>query len=603
MLGTVITAYFDGTQILTATDAALATGSAGLRSDTGTSYCYELNIAPQAQNTIGVALEEDTFVRADQSGFGTSSNGRAWTFTGHGSTNAIASHEGVIKANANNDTHGQLDASTTATDQVITCRIAVGDNGNDVAGIQARFTAASGTTCYKLLYYSNGLHINKAIAGSNSNLANSGTFTPTNNTYYWFKFYCQDTTLRGKVWQDGTSEPAAWQVTATDSSVASGGFAILASTSSTNGVSFDHFQAATMPTTSVFTRMTLSSSNPVATPQVLDLATFVGAASFGPGTLLPTAPYNGSNSYVENNIDDAKTQSDYWTNVSMVVDSNGNYPVSFAPRTAVPAPWPLDENNKSVLLAGQAIGDVLLAGLSLSKSADLYRNRQILRGVIATATFVQPFSGDGQTQSWQVANDLAAPPTKLALNGQTATFGVQGDSGKQFYYLIGSKTIIQDSSGTVLTGADTLTVTYIGSYVTEVVRDNTAFAGTVTQSMLAAITNDSGIVENIVDVSGQNMTVAAANTYGDQLLKRFGVHGITFGFSTLRSGLAPGQQLAVYVPSYNANNLQALVTEVQISEEASTAAPGGFLYIYRVMVQTGAALGSWIKQLSSGLSS
>lgn len=57
MLSGVITAYFDGTQILTYTDGSpLSAGQWGLRNDTGTSYTYLLTNTPQAANISNLAI-------------------------------------------------------------------------------------------------------------------------------------------------------------------------------------------------------------------------------------------------------------------------------------------------------------------------------------------------------------------------------------------------------------------------------------------------------------------------------------------------------------------------------------------------------------------
>jgi hypothetical protein len=355
----------------------------------------------------------------------------------------------------------------------------------------------------------------------------------------------------------------------------------------------------------VYTKLTLSTTDPTATPQVLDLETFVSAATFGIGALVPTAVYNTENSYISSNIDDLKTKSNYWWNVANIADSNGNYRVTFQARDAAPAPWPLDEGN-SQTIAGQQVGDILLNGISVSYDANLYRNQQKIKNAIATASYDQIFVGDGTTRTWNVANQLAAPPMTWTLNGQAVTFGVNGvDSGKDFYYQIGSTALTQDNSQTILEKADSFEIAYSGSSQQDVVYSNTGLPGTLTQSALAAITGDSGMVENIIDVGKENMDVATAASYAQQLCQMYGVAGITFPFVTLRPGLAIGQQLPIYAPDLNINDIQCLIVGVTLSQQLAPGVSGGILYGYGITVQTGPALpaGSWIKLLTSGLTS
>lgn len=347
---------------------------------------------------------------------------------------------------------------------------------------------------------------------------------------------------------------------------------------------------------SLLTKLTLTSTDPTATPQVLDLQAFVSSTDIGAGVLIDTANY--VRTYLSANLADLNQKcGTTWTYV------RPDKSVVFQDRTATPAPWILDSANETPY-AGQQQGDVLLKDLELDTSGDLYRNRQILTGVIGTSSFTEVKHGDGSTRTWNVANPLTAPPT-IILNGQTQTVGIRGvDTGKQYYYQIGSTAITQDSSGTLLADTDNLVIAYTGSYITEAQRDNATpgtFPGTTSQAEMAIIDGTSGIVENVIDVSSQNMTVAAAQAYGDQLLQRYGkLAGRTLTFSTLRPGLAPGQQLTAFVPWQQCIDVQFLITSVNVTAE-SAQVPGGVLYWYKVEAVEGATLGSWVRLLASGL--
>lgn len=604
----------------------------------------------------------DSFTRANQSGWGTSSDSESWSFSGASSTNSIASNEGVIKSNGNNDTHAQL-GSGTATDQEVLCRIAIGDNTSDVCGVQGRFTSSGGTSGYKLLYYSGGIHINKAITGTNTNLANT-TFTMVNNTFYWFRLTCSGTTISGKVWQNGSTEPANPNVgPVTDGSIASGGFAVLANTSSTNGIQFDHFQANTTPSLSQ-----LATANITFTAQThhlvhVTMLSGIITASFDENTILTYtdgSPFPAGLAGLRN---DTGTSYVYLLQITPqpVSVSNQYLCVKHTLSTTDPTVTPQitdhqalvsdptlgigalvpsadysqkyvsdnidDLNTKSNYwwqVSGSKVifqptnatdapyilqsSDIFIGGSlpTVEYSGDMYRNQQVLEGVYDTSTFVEIKAGDGSSRTWNVANPIVAPPT-IVLNGLSATVGIQGkDTGKQFYYQLNSTAITQDNSQPILQkDIDAFLITYTGSYSIEFVLDNTGqFSGTVSQAQMAAIDGTSGIVSALEDVSSRNMNLSAATDYANQLLQRFGTIGSTartITFQTLHSGLKPGQSLPIFVP-VPLNIFDGVFLVVQVETTIRTTS-NGTQYVYAIIASEAAALSSWIKFFSKVLRS
>jgi len=191
-------------------------------------------------------IAQDTAVRPNQSGFGTASDGETYTLTGTG-TASIVSNE-LVLSSVGSDTLAQL-GTRTITDGEVLCRLTIGDP-NDILGIQARFSVSGGQpTCYKLLWYGGNLHLNKAVAGVNSQLT-TVAFTMSAGVFVWFRLRVQGSGLYGRAWQDGTAEPGAWMTTITDTDVASaGGFALLGNTAVASSVQFDHFSALTLVST------------------------------------------------------------------------------------------------------------------------------------------------------------------------------------------------------------------------------------------------------------------------------------------------------------------------------------------------------------------
>ena len=182
-------------------------------------------------------LDSDSFARLNQSGFGTSSEGKSYTFTGASSANSIANNEGVIASTGGGYTHAHL-GSATAQNQGLQCRIAINDGG-DNAGIEARYASASGTSSYRLEYLGT-LALRRVLAGVTTTLA-SAAFTMTPGLFYQFKLWAIGSSIFGKVWLDNLPEPANWTLSAGDINLTSGGWALLANSTNGPGIQFDHF--------------------------------------------------------------------------------------------------------------------------------------------------------------------------------------------------------------------------------------------------------------------------------------------------------------------------------------------------------------------------
>jgi len=342
----------------------------------------------------------------------------------------------------------------------------------------------------------------------------------------------------------------------------------------------------------VYTQLNLASTDPMNSPQVLDSATLVTGPNIALGVLIPGVAYQAT--FCSSNFDDLKKQSNYF----WYLDQNKQ--MIFVPRNSFPAPWIIQSGSASS-------SNVQVAGLSVEYSGDLYRNREILTNVQATQDFVQYFTGDGQTTSWTLAYPIASGtvPTLLLNSTTPLSIGVQGMvSNTQYYYSPGATGIAQDSSQPVLNVLQTLTVSYTGSYIATIIIDNANtgdYPGTLSQEDYAAVDGTSGIIEDIFDVSQEditkNMNVQTATQYGEQLLQAYGVVGTIITIKTLQSGLAPGQSISLFLPQYNIMNVQALITGVDI--DVQQLGNGSLLYWYTVTCTEGPALSSWVKVFGS----
>jgi len=341
-------------------------------------------------------------------------------------------------------------------------------------------------------------------------------------------------------------------------------------------------QPANLAATALCSKHVLTTSSPTATPQVTDHQAFAADSSFGVGVLVPSADYRQA--HVSDNIDDLNTKSNYWWSI------NGQKNITFQARTATNSPYILQST------------DILLGTMpTVEYSGDLYRNRQILKGVYDTATFGEVRHGDGQTRTWALSNPVVAPPT-ITLNGLAVSVGLQGkDSGRQYYYTLNGSSIVQDNSQVVLQATDTLAITYTGSFGIDFSIDNTGqFPNTVSQAQLAAVDNTTGIVEQVEDVSQQAMNKAAATAYANQLLQRYGTSGArTIKCQTLHAGLKAGQSLPIFIPQLNIFDSVFLIVEVGISARTiSTPTGGAIQYVFVVTASEAAALASWAKMFN-----
>jgi hypothetical protein len=247
----------------------------------------------------------------------------------------------------------------------------------------------------------------------------------------------------------------------------------------------------------VYSKVTLTSTDPTQTPQLTDLTVAALHPNIGLGALIPTADY--TNTYLSDNLNDLAKKSDY----TQFIDQNLNF--IFGPRVAQPAPWILQSADQQLLLDGP---------LTVDYSADLYRNEMVLDGVVATGTKSETKIGDGTSTSWALGGEIISPPL-VYLNSQLKTIGIKGlDTGKDFYYTPGSNAIDQDASGTILVQTDTLLFqNYTYQYIRSITVDNTNLAGTVTQKQFAQRMGRTQAIQNVLN--GASAAHTTSSDFGD----------------------------------------------------------------------------------------
>ena len=190
--------------------------------------------------TSGQTLGQDTFQRANQALWGKASDGQTWG----GDANlyspfSITSNAGVVANSGNNIYSAVLGSSTTNAEVVVSGSLSSYANAN--FGAVLRWTDAN--DWYKAYVSGSTFYIQKKIAGNATFIA-STPFTANANTSYTIRFRVVGTTLSAKVWATGSTEPSAWTLTTTDTSLASGYCGIRVQTQG-GTATFTSFQATT----------------------------------------------------------------------------------------------------------------------------------------------------------------------------------------------------------------------------------------------------------------------------------------------------------------------------------------------------------------------
>jgi streptogramin lyase len=175
---------------------------------------------PTPTPTPGAVLATDTFQRANQTFWGTASDGHAW---GGDANNlnvfSIVSNTGHI-ANGSTSYSAVLGPPTTNAEILLSGSLSSFNSTSTNIGGVLRWK--DGNNWYKAyIDGSNNLVVQKKVNGSTTILG-TAPFSPKAGTSYTLRFRVSGSTLSAKVWQTGSTEPTSWMVTVTDSSLPSG---------------------------------------------------------------------------------------------------------------------------------------------------------------------------------------------------------------------------------------------------------------------------------------------------------------------------------------------------------------------------------------------
>jgi len=175
-------------------------------------------LSPTPSPAPGVTLAQDTFHRANQTEWGTASDGQSWGGDANSqSAFAIASNTGQV-ANGNSVSYSAV-LGPTATNAQVLFSGSMSSFKYTNLGAVLRWT--NGNNWYKAYIDGANLVIQKKVNGSTT-ILNETAFAAQAGISYTLRFSVVGSTLSAKVWQTGSSEPGNWMVTATDSTFPSG---------------------------------------------------------------------------------------------------------------------------------------------------------------------------------------------------------------------------------------------------------------------------------------------------------------------------------------------------------------------------------------------
>ena len=186
----------------------------------------------------------DLFQRANQSGFGTATDSNTYTRVLGSTSASIVSDEGQLAGSG--FSLWQL-GSQSSTDIDIMCGFNQGGDSANAPGLAWRITDAN--NYYNVYLYAGSLVLNKWVGGSGSQITTAAFSLPATANGK-MRVRMVGTSIKIRAWQDGFPEPATWNITTTDSGLASGYSGLYAYNNNVDPISLYLFRAASIYTQS-----------------------------------------------------------------------------------------------------------------------------------------------------------------------------------------------------------------------------------------------------------------------------------------------------------------------------------------------------------------
>ncbi|MGI9058591.1 MAG: PQQ-binding-like beta-propeller repeat protein [Ktedonobacteraceae bacterium] len=222
---------------------SIANGSLYVGNNNGTLYAFGVPNAPTPtpspsvtasvtaspgitpSTTPGTTLAQDTFLRPNQSLWGTASDGQSWGADANTlSTFSISANSGQVLGSGTSARSYNAVLGPSATDAEVLFSGSVSSYGGNTLGATLRWTDSN--HFYRAFINGKTLTVVKKVGGPLTTLG-SVPFAAKTGTVYSIRFRVIGSTLTAKVWASGTSEPSGWMVTASDSTLTAGHCGVL----------------------------------------------------------------------------------------------------------------------------------------------------------------------------------------------------------------------------------------------------------------------------------------------------------------------------------------------------------------------------------------
>ena len=250
----------------------------------------------------------------------------------------------------------------------------------------------------------------------------------------------------------------------------------------------------------------------------------------------------------------------------------------FAPRTFFQAAYDIQD-------------DSAIVNINVRQDRSQFRNRQYIRGGLSQTDSIaleKPTPNpDGVSRTFILRFPVAEKPNIFINSVQIDAndIGINGiDTGKKYYYLYNSNTIIQDSGESVLTGSDVIQVTYKGLVALAIVAENPAAI-----AQRKSVEGGTGIYERI-DINEAISSRQEALDIANGKLTKYAKVMNEITYDTYTAGLSAGQLQNINISKYNISSTDFLIDKVQITELDGTGR-----LIYSVHAIDGETFGGWQK--------